>query len=226
MDESGSSKEDAEAIEKTLDVMSGDNSATPAPVDSTSESRPENNAVERRLSNTFTAPRMRRVRRVALNFELGNNVDLHTDHSKDARTSSSAVFLTETSSASWADAPGTDSQPDTLNDFSSTISMNSQSASPIDSQLATATTSQPSESAADVPQAPVGAPIPLPTNPPTGLVPTPPDGTHSSDHIVFGTPVPAQAPVKTGPPKASCTPSPTSSLVPTASEYSSLPIQL
>jgi hypothetical protein len=216
MDESGSDKEDAEAIEETLGDVSGDDSAAPAPVDSTAEHVLENDNVARRLSSIAMESRMRRVRRVSFDFELEDNVDLHSNHLKDAWVGSSTIYLTESSTGSFVDVSETNSQPGTpALDFSSTMA--TDSASVMDNQWATAT-SQPSESAADFPQAPIGEPLPLPTDPPLGVVPTPTDGTQTTDHTIVGTPVPAQAPVKTGPPKASCTPSPTSSLAPTASE--------
>jgi hypothetical protein len=60
----------------------------------------------------------------------------------------------------------------------------------------------------------------LPTNPPTNILPIPGDGAQTSDHIINGTPAPAQAPAKTQTVKPSCTPSPTSNLAPTASRSS------
>lgn len=155
---------------------------------------------------------------MAFDFELGTNVDLHSNHSREERTGSSAVYSTATPTDSLVDTAETDSESSTLANLSSTTTMNSQSAASLmDNQWVTAT-SQPSESAADVPQASINGPLLLPSDIFTGLVPTPTDSTQTTDHIIVGTPIPAQAPVKTGPPKASCTPSPTSSLAPTASK--------
>jgi hypothetical protein len=91
----------------------------------------------------------------------------------------------------------------------------------MDWQSATSTL-YPSESEADLPQAPIVGPPPVPTNPPTNILPTSSDGTQTSDHIINGTPAPAEAPAKTQTLKPSCTPSPTSSLAPTASRSFSI----
>jgi len=147
MDESGSDKEDAKAIEETLDEMSGDDSAAPVP---TAEHVTENDSVARRLSSIVMESRLRRVRRVAFDFELGNNVDLHSNHSKGAWVGSSTIYSTETSTGPFADVSEMNSQSGTSAGFSS---MATDSASLMDNQWATAT-SQPSESAAGLPQVP------------------------------------------------------------------------
>ncbi|PIL32076.1 hypothetical protein GSI_06780 [Ganoderma sinense ZZ0214-1] len=67
----------------------------------------------------------------------------------------------------------------------------------------------------DTPSLPQDGPSPLPTSPPVvGDVPTLPTTGSSSVKTINGTPAPAQAPAKTE--KNKCTPSPTKSLVPSA----------
>jgi hypothetical protein len=69
-----------------------------------------------------------------------------------------------------------------------------------------------------LPQVPVGGPPPLPTSAPTSILSqsaTSGVTSQTTDRTISGTPAPAQAPAKTS--QSSCTPSPTSSLPPSAS---------
>jgi hypothetical protein len=208
MDYNGSDGDDAQAISDALGAMSAGNIPAPAPVNSTAgPALDSSTAATKRRAPRNIAPKMRmqKVRRVSLDLDKGLYVVIH--HS----TTSWADSSTDTSTSTWSD-DSADSQSNSLTDPSTDAlppsSTNGHSVTP---------TFQPLESAADLPKSPIRV-LPLPTNLPTSVLPTSGDSTQTSDHIINGTPAPAQAPAKTRPVKASCTPSPTSSLAPSASE--------
>lgn len=207
MDYAGS--DDAQAISHVLGAMSVGDILGPTSINSTAGPAPVNsNVVDRRRGSSITESklRMRKVRRVSINYvEVLHKA---SEPSMDSWTSSSST---------WSDE-FVDGQSSTSTDTWSDATTDSPSPSPTDSQYI-ARTSQPSESVADLPQAPIGGLLPLPTNPPTGVLPVPGDTTQTSDHVINGTPAPAQAPAKTRTVKPSCTPSPTSSLAPSASKF-------
>lgn len=186
--------------------MSAGNIPGPLLANSTAGPTPVNSTMAYRRHgprNVMSRMRMTKVRRVSM--DLVDDLYVNLDTSMGSWTESSK----DTSTSTWSDESG-----DTR---SSTISTGRWSDTSTDTQSITSL-SQPSESVADVPQLPIDGP---PPDLPTDVLPIPGDSAQTSDHIINGTPAPAQAPAKTQTAKASCTPSPSSNLAPTASKSSS-----